>query len=71
MRGGNKPFVVELTSNCAEGFTLAVDTPIPTWAVANLPANRIIKAVVKICFFIFRLLILLIISLNLHFKTLV
>jgi hypothetical protein len=33
IRGGKKPFVVERTSNCAEGFTFAVVTPIPTWAL--------------------------------------
>jgi hypothetical protein len=51
--GGKKPFVVELTSNCAEGFTLAVDTPIPTWAFILALAKTINNNVVKICFFIF------------------
>jgi hypothetical protein len=30
IRGGKKPFVVEVTSNCAEGAILAVATPMPT-----------------------------------------
>jgi hypothetical protein len=32
IRGGKNPLVVEVTSNCDDGFMLAVDTPIPTWA---------------------------------------
>jgi hypothetical protein len=29
IRGGKKPLFVDKTSNCAEGFTFAVDTPMP------------------------------------------
>jgi hypothetical protein len=30
IRGGKKPLFVDKTSNCAEEFTFAVDTPMPT-----------------------------------------
>ena len=39
--GGRKPLVVLVTSNCADGWILAVGTPIPTCAVAA-NANRVL-----------------------------
>ena len=55
MRGGKNPFVVDVTSNCADGFILAVDTPMPTWALLFVEINNaIIKAVKRKVFFMFK-----------------
>jgi hypothetical protein len=41
IRGGKKPLFVDKTSNCAEGFTFAMDTPMPTCAcVTNVVINK-------------------------------
>ena len=60
IRGGKNPFVVEVTSNCAEGCMLAVETPIPTWAlVVVVMANAMISADARNIFFIFLLFVFL------------
>ena len=54
MRGGKNPFVVDTTSNCAEGFLSAVDTPIPTCALLLVVINNaIISVAARMFFFMF------------------
>ena len=38
IRGGKKPLVVELTSNCADAFGVVV--PIPVWANNDVEIKR-------------------------------
>ena len=65
IRGGKNPFVVEVTSNCADGFMSAVDTPIPTCAlVVVVMANAMISNDARNVFFILFVLFVFFIATN-------